>query len=348
MAHRWQERDPSGAPRLTDVAVLAGVSIATASRALSGGGVVSPALTRRVLEAADELSYTVNPHARSLAGGLTSVLGLMVYEIDDPYFAEIAGGVIQVAGEQGWSVQVSHQDREAASDLAGVRLLRGQRVGALIIAGSGYRDPAKNATVNAELEAYAASGGRLVAIGHRDIGCDAVLPDNVGAARVAAEHLLALGHRRIGVISGPDTLTTVVDRGRGIDLAAKEAGVGEIVWAHAAFTRDGGRAATARLLETHPDLTAIIALNDTMAIGALSVLRDRGIPVPQAVSVTGIDDVQVAQDLAPALTTVRLPMASMGRQAARLALRPASGEPTVMEVAHELVVRASTAPPPAR
>jgi LacI family transcriptional regulator len=120
-----------------------------------------------------------------------------------------------------------------------------------------------------------------------------------------------------------------------------------VAWEHAAFTRDGGRAATARLLEARNDLTAIIALNDTMAIGALSVLRERGVAVPQAVSVTGVDDVQVAQDLAPALTTVRLPMASMGRQAAGLALRSERGAAQVVEVGFELAVRASTAPPPA-
>lgn len=334
-------------PRLVDVARLAGVSIATASRTLSGARAVTPELGRRVLEAADALAYTVNPHARSLAGGLSAVIGLMVYEIDDPYFAEIAGGVVAVAAQHGWSVQVSHQERTPASDLAGARLLRGQRVGAIVIAGSGYRDAAMNTMLNAELEAFAASGGRLVAIGHRDLDCHAVLPDNVGAARVATEHLVALGHRRIGVVAGPERMTTVQDRSRGVREAAEAASIVDLAWEHAAFTRDGGRAATTRLLEDRPDLTAVVALNDTMAVGALSVLRERGISVPHTVSVTGIDDIQVAQDLAPALTTVRLPMASMGRQAAALALQAGRTPATVVEVAHELVVRASTAPPPA-
>jgi len=340
-------RDVTAEPRLVDVARLAGVSIATASRTLSGSRAVTPELGRRVLEAADALAYTVNPHARSLAGGLSAVIGLMVYEIDDPYFAEIAGGVVAVAAQHGWSVQVSHQERTPASDLAGARLLRGQRVGAIVIAGSGYRDAAMNTTLNAELEAFAASGGRLVAIGHRDLDCHAVLPDNVGAARVATEHLVALGHRRIGVVAGPERMTTVQDRSRGVRQAAEAAGIVDLAWEHAAFTRDGGRAATTRLLEDRPDLTAVVALNDTMAVGALSVLREREISVPHTVSVTGIDDVQVAQDLAPALTTVRLPMASMGRQAAALALQAVRTPATVVEVAHELVVRASTAPPPA-
>lgn len=340
-------RDLTAEPRLVDVARLAGVSIATASRTLSGARAVTPELGRRVLEAADALAYTVNPHARSLAGGLSAVIGLMVYEIDDPYFAEIAGGVVAVAAQHGWSVQVSHQERTPASDLAGARLLRGQRVGAIVIAGSGYRDAAMNTMLNAELEAFAASGGRLVAIGHRDLDCHAVLPDNVGAARVATEHLVALGHRRIGVVAGPERMTTVQDRSRGVREVAEAAGIGDLAWEHAAFTRDGGRAATTRLLEDRPDLTALVALNDTMAVGALSVLRERGISVPHTVSVTGIDDVQVAQDLAPALTTVRLPMASMGRQAAALALQAGRTPATVVEVAHELVVRASTAPPPA-
>lgn len=339
------QHDP-GEPRLSDVARLAGVSIATASRTLSGARAVTPELGQRVLEAADTLAYTVNPHARSLAGGLTAVIGLMVYEIDDPYFAEIAGGVIAGAAEQGWSVQVSHQDRTPSSDLAGARLLRAQRVGAIVIAGSGYRDAAMNTRLNAELEAYAAAGGRLVAIGHRDLDCHAVLPDNVGAARVAAEHLVAIGHRRIGVVAGPERMTTVQDRSRGIAEVAAAAGIGDVAWEHAAFTRDGGRAATERLLEARTDLTAIIALNDTMAIGALSVLRERGVSVPRSVSVTGVDDIQVAQDLAPGLTTVRLPMASMGREAAMLALTAERGATKVVDVGFELVVRASTAPPP--
>lgn len=330
---------------MADVATRAGVSIATASRTLSGSAQVSPDLAARVLAAADELGYTVNPHARSLAGGVATVLGLMVYEIDDPYFAEIASGVVQVAGEHGWSVQVSHQSREAASDLAAVRLLRAQQVGAIIIAGSGYVDAPTNDAVNSELEEYASVGGRVVAIGQRFLRCDSVLPDNAGAARLAVRHLIELGHTRIGVAAGPLGLTTVADRVGGVLRAIEEAGLPAAPVVPAAFTRAGGRSATERLVDAHPDLTAIVATNDTMAIGALSILRERGVSVPDHISVTGIDDVQVAQDLAPALTTVRLPMAHMGAQAARLAVVAAGAEPTFVGVSGQLVVRASTGPP---
>ncbi|MBD5787824.1 LacI family DNA-binding transcriptional regulator [Cellulosimicrobium terreum] len=346
---RGERRSTGGrsAPRLVDVAARAGVSLATASRSLSGSVGVSDEVAAHVRGVAEQLGYIANLHARTLAGGKTSVAGLIVYEIDDPYFAEIASGVVRVAGENGWSVQIGHTEREPSAEAAQVRLMRAHRVGAIVVAGSGYVDPEMEQESGRELAEFERSGGRVVAVGRHHVRCDAVLPDNEAAGETIAEHLLDLGHRRLAVAAGPAHLTTIADRLRGVRTAVARHGLdpGALPVAHAPFTREGGRDATRELLDAHPGTTAVLALNDAMATGVLSLLRERGTSVPRDVSVTGFDDIQVAQDLAPALTTVRLPMSEIGAAALDLALRPPSARPRRRATGHELVVRDSTAPP---
>jgi LacI family transcriptional regulator len=335
-------------PRLRDVADHAGVSIATASRALSGAPGVSPAMAGRVRDVAEELGYVANLHARSLAGGPTSVVGLVVHEIGDPYFSEIASGVLSVAAAEGLTVQICHSGRDPEAELTQVRTLIANGVGAIIIAGSGFVDAEAQEEVIRALDQYREGGGRVAVIGRHHLTADTVQPDNVEGGRTITEHLLGLGHRRIGLISGSRALTTIHDRLAGVDEALQARGLAqdELPLVEAAFTREGGKEAVAQLLEVAPDVTAVIGLNDDMAIGALSVLRDRGIAVPDQISVTGFDDVAVAGDISPALTTIRLPMADMGGQALRLALSPPARRRRHRRAAHELVVRESTAPPP--
>jgi LacI family transcriptional regulator len=185
-------------------------------------------------------------------------------------------------------------------------------------------------------------------IGRHNLSVDAVLPDNVGGGRAVAEHVLELGHRRIAVISGSLQLTTVADRLKGVHHALIEAGIDKdsVPVLEAAFTRAGGRECAHRLLEEHPRTTAVVALNDDMAIGCLSVLRAAGVGVPGRMSVTGFDDVAVAGDLFPGLTTVRLPMAQMGARAIGLTLAEPGKRPRRQRVPARLVVRDSTGPVP--
>ncbi|MEV0717155.1 LacI family DNA-binding transcriptional regulator [Asanoa sp. NPDC050611] len=334
--------------RLVDVAERAGVSLATASRSLTGRDGVSEEVASRVRQVAAELGYVANPYARTLAGGASSSVGLVVHQVDDPYFSEIAGGVIQVAGEQGLMVQICHSGRDPHYELRQIRHLIAQRVGVIVIAGSGYNDPRIEAETRAELTAYQTLGGRVAVIGRHALGVDAVLPDNEAGGFALGAHLLDLGHRRIAVAAGTGGLTTVTDRMAGVRRAVRERGLDpdSLPVVHTDFTRDGGCAATERILRDHPDTTAIIALNDAMAMGVLSVLRGRKISVPKRMSVVGFDDVSVAADLAPALTTVRLPMTDMGRMALELALKPKSTRARRRPTGHQLVVRDSTGPAP--
>jgi LacI family transcriptional regulator len=334
--------------RLADVAERAGVSLATASRALAGRDGVSEEVASRVREVSRELGYVANPLARTLAGGASSTVGLVVHQIDDPYFAEIAAGVIQVADEQGLLVQICHSGRDPDHELRQIRHLIAQRAGTILIAGSGYSDPRREAETKAELSAFQRLGGRVAVIGRHSLGVDAVLPSNEPGGRALGDHLLGLGHRRIAVAAGTAGLNTVADRLAGVAAALRARGLSlsDLPVVHTDFTRDGGCLAAGQIMGEHPATTAIIALNDAMAMGVLSALRERGVAVPHRVSVAGFDDVSVAADLAPSLTTIRLPMAEMGRMALTLALKPPSARPRRRSTGHSLVVRDSTAPAP--
>ena len=151
---------PRSAVRLVDVAQRAGVSIATASRALSGSNGVSEAVADHVRQVATELGYVANVHARSLAGGASSSIGLIVHEIGDPYFSEIASGVLRIATQQGLIVQICHTGRDPDNELVQIRALVAHRVGGIIVAGSGFVDPELQARSKAELLAFRRSGGR--------------------------------------------------------------------------------------------------------------------------------------------------------------------------------------------
>ncbi len=339
---------PRAGLRLVDVAERAGVSIATASRALSGANGVSDSVAEHVRQVAQELGYIANVHARSLASGASSGVGLVVHEIGDPYFAEIASGVLEVAAGHGRMVQIVHTGRDPLNEVAQLRALIASRVGVIIIAGSGFVDTEVQAQMKVHLQAFEASGGRVAVIGrHQLLGVDAVLPANTAGGQAIAEHLLQLGHRRIAVAAGSRQLTTVADRLAGVEEAMQGSGLGldDLLIVEAAFTLDGGHDAARQILDERPDVTAIMAFNDDMAVGVLSVLRERGIAVPGQISVTGFDDVTVSRYLSPSLTTVQLPMKEMGRLALELALKPRSGRPRRRTTTQRLVVRDSTAAP---
>ena len=324
----------STGPTLQQVAALAGVSLATASRVLhgSGGRRVDPSLTSRVVDAAAQLRYVAHAPAQSLARSRSTMVGLLVHDIADPYFAAIAAGAMRVAREHDLMVMVANTFRDPTLERDYVARLRAQRARAVLLAGSAFTD----FSITAELKIFAGSGGRVAAIGGHGTGFDSVTLDNFGGAQQVAQHLIALGHKRIGVISGPSALATSATRLSGFASVAQPAAVVE-----SDFTREGGRSATLALLRGHADLTAIFAHNDLMAVGALAALRELGRPT---VSVAGFDDLPVAVDVTPALTTVRLDLDGIGASAMELVL---SEHPPGRDIAAPatLVVRDSTMAP---
>ncbi len=335
--------------RLADVAAAAGVSLATASRVLSGSAQpVSDDLHGRVVDAARRLRYVPNAHAQALVRSTNPTVGLIVHDGSDPYFSEIARGVFRGAGEHDLLVLICNTYREPAAELRYIGALRAQRVQAVLLAGSGFtRDDLERQT-SAELRAFEATGGRVVLVGRHRARFDSVLPDNKGGAREMVRHLVRAGHRRIGVIAGPCILTTVEDRLQGVHEALAEAGLTlpdqRLVYTPS-FDRTGGYDGVAKLLGSAPDVTAVFALNDTMAVGALAGLRERGVRVPQDMSLVGFDDIPTVRDVTPPLTTVRLPMEEMGARAMALATRLPAKHARRVPIPASLVERASVAPP---
>jgi LacI family transcriptional regulator len=217
------------------------------------------------------------------------------------------------------------------------------------MAGGGLDDLEYSRRLADQITPFMTAGGRVAFIGRHHVPGDAVLPDNVGGAEQLARVLVELGHETIGVIAGPPRLTTTRDRLAGLSRAMRERGIEldprRLVYSD--FTRDGGGAAAAGLLDAEPSITALVALNDPMAIGALAVLAERGIAVPDEVSVAGFDDIPISRDVTPALTTVHVPMAELGARALTLTLGEEHGDLRVEHFACEVVVRASTAAAPA-
>jgi len=331
---------------LSDVARRAGVSLATASRVLNDSSYgVTAELRSRVTAAALELQYVPNAHAQALARASTSTVGVIVHDVSDPYFSELTRGIQLVASEAGRLVMICNTYRDRERELAYVRLLHAHRVEALIVAGSGRDEREFSQKLAAQVGAFTASGGRAVLVGRHNVAGDTVVVDNIGGGRAVAQALVGLGHRRIGLISGPPLLTTTRDRVDGFRSALAEAGV-ELPDQHIVngdFGRHSGATAAEELLDRSLGLTAIFALNDPMAIGALSVLRARGIAVPGAISLIGFDDIPIARDITPTLSTIHVPMAEMGARAMELALTPHISEWRVVQLPTALVLRDSTA-----
>ncbi len=334
---------------LADVARRAGVSQATASRIINGSSKpVTEPLRARVLAAVEELQYVPNAHAQSLARSQRSAIGVIVHDVSDPYFAEITRGLQRVATENGRLVIICNSYRNPERELEYVELLRAQQVAAIILAGSGYHDAQFTRSLNSKLQVYERTGGRVTVIGRHQHASDAVMPANESGGYLLGAELFRLGHREIGVIAGPRVLTTTTDRLAGLRRAARDYSRSLRFVAYADFSRDGGASAAASLLDDRPQITAIGALNDSMAIGALALLRSRGVEVPARLSVIGFDDMPIARDVTPALTTVRLPLAEIGARAMTLALDNSQADrpPRIEEIGCEIVRRESTAPPP--
>lgn len=331
---------------LSDVARQAGVSKSTASRVLSGSrDRVSDHLTDRVLEAAAALDYVPNPHARALARASSPAVGVIVHDVGDPYFSELARGALGVAADHERLVMICATFRDPDREVAYVAEMRAQRIHAVLVTGTSHAGLELGGRLAAELAAYRDEGGRVTLM-TGGLGYPAVVADNIAGGRQAGRHLVRLGHRKLAVAAGPETLGAVADRLAGFRSVVHSAELPEAPVVHEDFTRDGGERAAGLLFDQDPGITAVLALNDLMALGVVRYLAKLGRRVPEDVSVVGFDDIPLAAEVEPALTTVRLPMESIGAAAMELALSDHQLDSNELRVfPTELVVRDTTAAP---
>ncbi|GHH83210.1 LacI family transcriptional regulator [Streptomyces sulfonofaciens] len=342
---------------LADVAARAQVSPATVSRVLNGNYPVAATTRERVLRAVDELDYVLNGPASALAAATSDLVGILVNDIADPFFGIMAGAVQSEIGGPGGRAGgerlavVCNTGGSPERELTYLTLLQRQRAAAVVLTGGAVEDPAHAAAMGAKLRRLGESGTRVVLCGRPpapDTGAIALTFDNRGGGLRLTQHLLALGHRRIGYIAGPEERTTTRHRLEGHRAALSAHGITDDphLTLHGPYDRRSGYDAALELLRRDPDLTAVVAANDTVALGACAALRDRGLRIPADVSVAGFDDLPFSMDAVPALTTVRLPLQTAGARAGRIAMGREDAPPGgIATVQGELMVRGSTGVP---
>ncbi len=334
------------ASRLTirQVADLAGVSTATVSRVINGRADVSDRARKTVMRVVHEYGYTTNRTARGLSAGRTGLVGVTLPVLHHSYFSVILAGAAEALYEYDMRMVLcpTHHEHEREVTLL-ERLMHGTTDGALLIL------PEESGE---ELSALHEHGYRFVIVDPRqslDERVPTVSAAHSSGASEAVAHLLALGHRRIAAVTGPAGWLATEERLRGYRGALAAVGVipDPRLEIESDFHATGGVQAAGALLDLDDPPTAIFAFNDMLAIGVLQAARQRGIRVPEDLSVVGFDDTFEASIVTPTLTTVRQPLAEMGRMAVALLVRLLHNqriEALHVELGTSLVVRESTAP----
>jgi LacI family transcriptional regulator len=326
---------------LADVARLAGVSVATASKALNGRQDVRAETRRSVVSAAEQLQFSPNVLARHLLSGRSGTIGLVTHDLEGRFSIPVLMGAEDAAGTDEVSVMLCDARGDALRERHHIQALLGRRVDGLIVVGA-RPDPRPSLGHDLPVPvvyAYAPSD---------DPEDASVVSDNVGAGRMSAEHLIGCGRTRIAVISGDPSYGAAHDRVRGARTALQAVGT-DILGERALFgawTEEWGRSATRMVLAQFPEVDAILCGSDQIARGVLDVLRERGLDVPRDVAVMGHDNWEVlATEARPQLTSVDMNLEAVGRLAAKKLFAAIEGHPTpgVESVSCRLVPRGSTA-----
>ncbi len=309
---------------MAQIAKRAGVHLSTVSRSLSPDAPgVSKSTATRIRAIADEMGYQPDPAGASLRTGRTLVLGILVPRVTDYVLARIFEGADQGAHEHGYTTVVSNTNDEPALRVERLEKLLGRRVDGLIV-GDARLDG------DEVVLALKRRGIPYVLVNRRLQGHPSVTTDDVRGGELAAEHLLAEGHTKVGVIAGLAYASTCIERTYGFVQKFTTAGIKveptQVV--HGRADAEGGYEAASKLFEAHPDLTAVFAINDFAAIGAMGRARELGRTVGQDLAVVGYNDIPLARFLSVPLTSVLSPMLEMGRQGAEMLIQEISGGAT--------------------
>ncbi|MDR0958903.1 MAG: LacI family transcriptional regulator [Propionibacteriaceae bacterium] len=333
----------SAGATLRDVADAAGVSLTTASRALSGSTHrVADVSRQRVLEAAQRLQYRPNRSAQAMTRGLNETVGLVVMDIADPSDHTITAGLLAVAESAGLLVTVTASENHHEIGVDAVAGLVAQRPRALVLVGSVGGEGSSG--VLGQLESFTAEGGRVVLVSQSHHPYDTVSVDQTGGAQALAEAVVARGYRSFALLTGPARSPIVQERLAGFraGLAAHGIEVADSAVIGSDGSRDGGYAAAGEWLTRHLDNEIILATNDAIAVGAISRFREAGLTLPDDLAIAGFDGIAPLRDITPSLTTVELPLEQIGAEAMKLALQPTAEEPRRVVLTGEVVVKEST------
>jgi LacI family transcriptional regulator len=328
---------------IREVAERARVSIATVSRVVNGSSKVDPQLAERVKEAIATLHYQPNRTARALAGNRSALLGLLVTDIQNPFFMDLMRGVEEVSSQNGYLLVICNTAEDPQKEKQYIEILASEPVAGAIIV------PARE-----QLDALAMLKARQIPIitvdrRVRDRTVDAVLVNNVLAAKEAVAHLINNGYQRVGIITGLKSTTTANDRLLGYRQALQEAGIKHdpALEQHGPFNEETGERGVQRLLQSDPPVEAILAANNRITVGALRALHAHQKRVPEDVALVGFDEVRWAIPDLVAITTVTQPAYELGRAAAlRLLQRLQQPDIPRQEIIlqHQLLMRSTSRP----
>jgi DNA-binding LacI/PurR family transcriptional regulator len=306
----------SSVPTVKEVARQAGVSTATVSRALSGSAGVREPLRSRIFEAARLLSYRPNRAARDLRVRSSRAVGVLIPDIENPFFTSLVCGIEDVLGKTDYSLLLASYNEDPEQERRRLEVFRADGVCGLIFAAS--RAPSK---IYSELEK---DGLTLVAVSRSlpRLRADEVTVASRDGAYVATSHLIRLGHKRIAMINGPSVFPTARDREAGYEDALREAGINlkDELLVHCAFKQAAGHAAMEQLLKLAKPPTAVFAASNLLTLGALQAIHERNLAIPSQIAIVGFDDMPWAMSLRPPLTTVAQPAFEAGRTAAEMLL----------------------------
>ncbi len=327
-----------------DVARLAGVSTATVSRVINSAGLVDAETRARVREAMQKLRYVPHGAARALRSDRSRMIGAVVPSFGYALYARTTSAVQAVLDGKGYSLVLAEHHYDLATELRITEQLLGRGVDAFVFVGL-HHDPALFALLEEHRRPYVLTWGVDPMRRHPSIGFD-----NRAATFEMTRYLIGLGHRRIGLLSavteGNDRAT---ERGAGMRAALAQAGL-SLDPRHAQFGPiDLGAAAAMmhRLLEQQPRPTAVVATNDVFAVGGMMACREKGVRIPEEISITGVDNTDLGATQTPPLTSIRTPIVEVGRAAAEQVIARLEGKPfaAFQTLPFELVKRGSTAPP---
>jgi LacI family transcriptional regulator len=348
VARRPTRKSAVKIPDIRTVAAQAKVSIATVSRTINGSSVVSERLQKRVWQAIHQLNYFPNTHARTLVSGHSRLLGVIVENITNPFFPELIQCFEEVAVAHGYEILISSSNSDPVVLTRCVRRMLERKVDGVAVLTFGEEEPVLDQLVHHDVPVVLAEF-RL-----DDPKSATILLDYTTGIRAAVNHLAKLGHTRIAFLAGPHKLHSALTRENEFRAAIEAEGLPlQKKWIiECDHTLKGGVAGYAKLHALTVRPTAIMCSNDMTAIGVLRAAYMEGLHVPQDLSVIGLDDISFAEYTLPPLTTIRLSRSGLAR-AAFEALRQQAEDPGNPKIQREfmvstrLVVRSSTAPPPA-
>jgi LacI family transcriptional regulator len=333
-------------PTAKEVAARAGVSVTTVSRVLSGRhDSISLQTRERVLQIARDLQYRPNSIAAALRNGYTRTIGLMVPDIADAYFHQIARGLEDAAQEAGYSVVLYNTDRIAEKERAGLETFYDHGVDAIVFAGGGVDD-------ETHLQGFPWEHMNVVTIGPHKLPFPSIGVDDVAAVELAVEHLVDQDCERILCLAGQPNWLINAERLKGFRNAQKRHALDPdpALMCAVSFTVQSGYDATKQAIASGLAFDGVIAFNDYTAVGAIKALVELGVDVPSQVAVVGCDDIPIAELVSPGLTSVSFPQYEFGRVAMERALDLIAGRPVapVTRFEHQLEVRASSLRHPVR